>query len=136
MNFITHHRFKELALCGEQLNIPYGMKLKDNSDGFITSNGKVVCCYTSENSKKHFAINDDGNGLERGALTYAIAYSNRNAGYGFRFSEEEAKILVQDWSHFLRKDLDVILFNDDFFVADLNELQKLADVLKIKVRRK
>ena len=28
MKYITHHRFKELALCGERLNIPYGTELR------------------------------------------------------------------------------------------------------------
>ena len=27
MNYVTHHRYKELALCGERLNIPYGTEL-------------------------------------------------------------------------------------------------------------
>ena len=52
-----------------------------------------------------------------------------------RFSDEEIKMLERDWSHFLRQDVEVILFNEDFFAAEPEELQKLADALKIKVRR-
>lgn len=134
MKYVTHHRFKELALCGERLNIPYGTELDTEGYSIVIPDGRAICYSTSENAKKHFARNDDGRGLERGALTYAIAYSRRDAGNGFRFSEEEAEILTRDWGHFLRPDVDVILFNEDFFAAEPEELQKLAAALKIKTR--
>lgn len=134
MKYVTHHRFKELALCGERLNIPYGTELDTEGYSIVMPDGRTICYSTSENAKKHFARNDDGRGLERGALTYAIAYSRRDAGNGFRFSEEEAEILTRDWGHFLRPDVDVILFNEDFFAAEPEELQKLAAALKIKTR--
>lgn len=134
MKYVTHHRFKELALCGERLNIPYGTELDMEGYSIVMPDGRAICYSTSENAKKHFARNDDGRGLERGALTYAIAYSRRDAGNGFRFSEEEAEILTRDWGHFLRPDVDVILFNEDFFAAEPEELQKLAAALKIKTR--
>lgn len=134
MKYVTHHRFKELALCGERLNIPYGTELDTEGYSIVMPDGRAICYSTSENAKKHFARNDDGRGLERGALTYAIAYSRRDAGNGFRFSEEEAEILTRDWEHFLRPDVDVILFNKDFFAAEPEELQKLAAALKIKTR--
>lgn len=135
MKYVTHHRFRELALCGEQLNLPYGTELECVGETLITPEGKAVCYRRSENAKQHFARNDDGRGLERGRLTHAIAYSSRNAGNGFRFSEEEGKTLTRDWGRFLRTDLDFIQFNDDFFSAEPEELQRLADVLNIKVRR-
>lgn len=97
MKYITHHRFKELALCGSQLNIPYGTELECVGETLITPEGKAVCYRRSESGKKHFARNDDGRGLERGRLTHALAYSNRKAGNGFRFSKEEAEILGRDW---------------------------------------
>lgn len=134
MKYVTHHRFKELALFGERLNIPYGTELDTEGYSIVMPDGRAICYSTSENAKKHFARNDDGRGLERGALTYAIAYSRRDAGNGFRFSEAEAEILTRDWGHFLRPDVDVILFNEDFFAAEPEELQKLAAALKIKTR--
>ena len=134
MKYVTHHRFKELALWGERLNIPYGTELDTEGYSIVMPDGRAICYSTSENAKKHFSRNDDGRGLERGALTYAIAYSRRDAGNGFRFSEAEAEILTRDWGHFLRPDVDVILFNEDFFAAEPEELQKLAAALKIKTR--
>ena len=140
MRFVTHHRYKELALCGEQLDIPYGTELETEGESLVTAEGKAVCYTTSENAKKHFAQNDDGRGLERGTLTWAIAYSQRQKkskadGAFYRFSDEEREMLWRRWRHFLREDLDVIIFNEAFFAAAPEELQKLADALKIKVRR-
>lgn len=135
MKYITHHRFKELAACGEVLNIPYGTELETVGNFIITLQGKIVCSMTSENAKLHFARNDDGRGLERGKLTYAIAYSRRIKENGFRFSESEVKMLEQEWFHFLRKDVDTILFNENFFTAEPEELQRLAEALNIKIRR-
>lgn len=132
MKYVTHHRYKEMALCGQQLNIPYGTELETEGCTIVTPDGKPICYITSENAQKHFARNDDGKGLERGGLTYAIAYGNRNAGNGFRFSEEEKEALIKDWSHFLRPDAGTILFNEDFFAAGQEELQRLADALKSK----
>lgn len=135
MKYITHHRFKGLAICGEQVNIPYGTELETEGYSIVMPDGRPICYYSSENAQKHFAINEDGRGLERGALTYALAYSHRDAGNGFRFSDKEAETLTRDWSHFLCKDADVILFNEDFFSAQPEELKRLADALKIRVRR-
>ena len=98
-----------------------------------------MCFATSENAKKHFARNDDGMGLERGKLTWAIAYSQRvrkgESGRVQRFTDQEIEMLEREWAHFLRQDVEVILFNEDFFAAEVPELAKLADALHIKVRR-
>ena len=140
MNFITHHRFKGIAACGEHMNIPYGTELDTAGDFIITPDDKAICYQTSENAKLHFSRNDDGRGLERGVLTWAIAYGQRRreskSEMGvYRFSDEEREMLTKEWPHFLREDCDFILFNDRFFAAPVEELQKLADALNIKIRR-
>lgn len=139
MRYVTHNRYKEISACGERLNIPYGTELETAGTFIVTPEGKPVCFTTSENAKLHFARNDDGKGLERGRLTYAIAYSKRGRqsadGAIYRFSDEEREILERDWQRFLRQDVDAILFNESFFAAETEELQRLADALKIKVRR-
>lgn len=139
MKYITHNRFKKLAACGETLNIPYGTELDTAGDFIITPDGKPICFATSENAKMHFARNDDGQGLERGRLTWAIAYSQRvrrgAGGQQQRFTDEEIELLEREWAHFLRQDVDVILFNENFFAAAVPELKQLADALHIKARR-
>lgn len=90
-------------------------------DFIITTEGKPICYATSEAAKMHFARNDDGQGLERGKLTWAIAYSQRVRtgpnGRQQRFTEKEIELLERKWAHFLRQDVEVILFNEDFFAA-------------------
>ena len=138
MKYITHRRFKGLAACGQELNLPYGTGLTTVGNFLVTKDGRVVCGKNSENGLRHFAVNDDGKGLERGALTYAIAYGTRQRKCKngvYRFSEKEREMLSNDWGHFLNKDVDFILFNDDFFTAQIDELQQLAKVLNIKIAR-
>lgn len=134
--YITHKRFRGVGLCGKQLNIPYGTELETLGDSIMTPDGQHICYRTSENAQKHFAINDDSNGLERGLLTYAIAYASRNAGNGFRFSDKEQQTLRHKWGKFLMKLDDVIQFNDAFFAADISELEQVAKDINIKIKRR
>ena len=112
MKYITHNRFKKLAACGEAVNIPYGTEMETAGDFIITTEGKPI---------------------------WAIAYSQRVRtgpnGRQQRFTEEEIELLERKWAHFLRQDVEVILFNEDFFAAAVPELKELADALHIKVRR-
>lgn len=135
MKYITHHRFRGTAMNGIKINIPYGTELELKKGFIIAPDGTPVCYPTSENAHIHFSRNDDGHGLERGALTHAAAYSRRDAGNGCRFTEAEAETLVRDWPHFLRQDVDTVIFNGRFFEADVRELEALASALNIKVRR-
>ncbi len=135
MKYITHHRYKGIDLCMKPINLPYGRELETVGEFIATADGRLVCAATSELAKQHFAKNDDGQGLLRGALTYAIAYGRRDGGNGFRFSDKEIQMLLLQWSRWLRQDVDTILFNEDFFSAGPEELKALADALHIKIRR-
>ena len=131
MEYIVHRRFKKVSMIGERLNLPYGTVVMADDNGVIrTADGVPICYAASENAKMYFARNDDGNGLERGKLTYAIAYAPRNSK--FRFTDAERRMLSRDWQRFLRSDTDTILFNDDFFAADVGELRRLAGALNIR----
>lgn len=138
MQYITHHRFKDKAICG-QANIPYGTELTLVGNCLCLLDGRPICYNTSENAKKHFARNDDGKGLDRGKLTYAIAYSQRinygENGRRQRFTDGEIELLEGKWSCFLRQDVEAIIFNEEFFAAKLEDLQAIAEELKIKIRR-
>lgn len=139
MKYITHNRFKKLAACGEAVNIPYGTEMETAGDFIITTEGKPICYATSEAAKMHFARNDDGKGNERRKLTWAIAYSkpvrSRPERTAAALHRGEIELLERKWAHFLRQDVEVILFNEDFFAAAVPELKELADALHIKVRR-
>lgn len=133
MTYITHRPFNGIAASGRKMEIPYGSEFSVIANWIATPQGEAICSIHSENAKRCFAVNDDGCGLERGALTWAIAYEPRQGQKGFRFSDSEIELLEKDYGRWLR-DTEFILFNDDFFAASVPELQKLADALNIKPR--
>ena len=136
MEYIVHHRFKGVAACGQEMTLPYGTRLQTIGDFIATDSGQAVCFTTSEIAHKYFARNDDGHGLERGALTYAIAYGpcrkTSADGHVYRFSPEEIEMLETRYAHWLRPDASTILFNQAFFDAAVPELRLVASLLKIK----
>lgn len=134
--YIVHNRFRGVGACGKQLNLPYGTECPTLGDFVMTPDGRHICTKTSETAQMYFSCNDDGRGLERGALTYAIAYAARDAGNGYRFSDEEQRTLRRKWGKFLMSFGDVILFNDAFFAVDPDELEQLAKDVHIKIERR
>ena len=134
MKYITHHRFKKKALCGKILNIPYGTELECRNNILYTPDNRMICYDTSENAKIHFAANDDGKGLERGKYTYEIAYGRKYVQKkGFRFSDKQRDIIGRHFQRFLRTDCDMIIFNEKFFRASIEDLKQMADELHIRV---
>lgn len=139
MKFVVHHRYRGLDAGGKPMNVRYGTEYETIGDFIATRSGRGICFTTSNIAHQYFAVNDDGRGLERGALTYAIAYGNRERkwpdGSVHRFDQAEAEMLERSWGHWLRQDVDTILFNEEFFRAGPAELAKLAEALDIKIRR-
>jgi len=139
MQYITHHRLRGKAACGLELNVPYATSFSTIGNFIATNDSKAICYTTSEMAHKYFARNDDGQGLRRGALTYAIAYSQRHrtnteGNRAQRFTDEEIETLERDWSKYLIPDISVILFNHDFFNAEVDDLEKMAKALNIVVK--
>ena len=132
MQYITHTKFKGTSLDGKGVLISRGKRL-ERKDDILYFENHPICIYRSECAKMHFSKDDDKHGLERGDLTRKIAYSDNRVnvnGWISRFSEEQAEILCSDkWNKFLRKGHDVILFDDNFFDADLEELKELLSEL-------
>jgi len=128
MQYICHRRYKQTGASGKKYNFPYGTTL-DSIGKFIAYNNEAVCAVTSEDAHQFFARNDDGRGLERGALTYAIAYRPR--GLGFRFTDWDRTMLEHEYPQFL-KNTEFILFNHDFFDAEISVLEEIANKLRIR----
>ena len=131
MEYITHKRFKGMALCGRVLNLPYGTELVLEGEIIKTLSGDAVCAVTSENAKMHFARNNDGKGLQRGKITYDIAFKKN--GNGYRLTEKQRDIINRHYQRFIRDDCDFIIFNDRFFGAAIDELEEMAAELKVAV---
>ena len=132
MKYICHNRFRKKGASGRKYFFKRGTIL-DTAGGFIESNNTAVCGTKSEDAHKHFARHDDGRGLERGELTFKIAYAHRkpNKDNEFRFTPEEREMLRDEYSHWLRDDSETILFNDDFFNAEVEELSTLFKRLEV-----
>lgn len=134
MEYITHRRFRGKAADGTDMNIPYGTTFETIGDFIATPEGKAICYDTSETAHKYFARNDDGQGTRRGKLTYAIAYGPRRTCTGYRLTDAEREMLETKWSKYLIPDIEVVLFNHDFFNSEVGPLEKIADALNIKVK--
>ena len=138
MRYVTFRRYvDDNTLCGHRLNLSYGTPVHtiddSGSDMLLTEQNEAVCMARSQDGCTHFARDDDGRGLERGAYTYAIAHASRQGNDGFRFTADEIGILVRDWSHWLLPG-NAICFNDDFYRGDVSDLRALARSLGITVK--
>lgn len=131
MRYIVHHRLKEKLLCG-YVNLPYGTVLTRKDNYFLYYYNEKICTVTSQIAKEHISRDDDGRGLDRGRLTYAIAFKSTN-NPGFKFTDKQREIIIKKYSHFIRDDCDYIIFNDKFFDADVEDLEKMAEDLNIKI---
>ena len=138
MIYICHNRFKGKCMSGGKILVRRGKLLRREGD-ILYYQGAPVCVYRSLVGKRHFARNDDGHGLARGALTYALAYANR-VRYGGtdnhirqRFTDVELETLHTRWSQYLKPGLDVLLFNDDFFEESPEVLRQIAASVNIDI---
>ena len=130
MKYICHKRFKKKGASGKDYNISRGAEL-ETVGNFIALGSEAVCTVNSFDAFYHFARNDDEKGLERGELTFAIAFSDRkpNKDNGYRFTPEQQEIICKEYSHFIVKDMEYIIFNYDFFNAEIEVLKEIADKL-------
>lgn len=113
-----------------RVEIPAGAKFWASETLLWNDFWEPVCGLDSQNSIEHFVPNFDGEGMERGALTYAIAFETREHRLGFRLNTTEREWFMQKWSHYLR-DTGTILFNREFYSAPVNVLREIADWLHI-----
>lgn len=133
MQYVCHQIYNKKGACGRKFFIKKGETF--NTIGpFISVDNRAICTVTSEDAYRHFARNDDGQGLYRGELTYFIAFSKRhpNKDNGYRFTDEEAEMLVNEYERFLVAEADTILFNYDFFNAEIGVLEELKNKLEVK----
>ena len=128
--YITHTRFDGKDINGREILIRRGHKLERKGE-LLYYDERPVCVHRSLVGKQHFAINDDGLGLERGDLTYAIAYSPRvrhsdDGERQQRFTDAELETLNTKWVEYLKPNVDMLLFNDKFFELSTDVLKEIA----------
>lgn len=138
MQYVIHRRFRAQAIC-VPVNLPYGTLCESNGN-MIFWQGKPICLTTSQNAKEYFAVNDDGYGLERGAITHRIAFEQ----FGLR--EQHSPDYRERWAfvwaneslrQYKRADMDDYwLWNDAFFHAPIEELRRVGKLLDLNEIRK
>lgn len=138
--YIAHRRFKGESISGN-VNIPAQTPLNE-FNGVLFWGEKAVCTAVSENAHQYFAINNDGNGLLRGALTQAIQSALRRPA-----NTDKATIALTEkrWDRVWADKLcaiykrteynDFWLWNHEFFGAPIFHLQYIADLVEAKLKK-
>ena len=122
MEYITYKDFNKKAICGE-VNLPKGT-ICSEINGVIYHNCKAVCFNKSENGIRHFARNDDGNGLKRGELIESIENT-------LSVNEECWEKVVNDSTciQFNKCEDETWIWNYDFYHADIATLEYILQLI-------
>ena len=134
MEYICHKPFRRKGALGNKFFIKKGKTFNTIGDFIVSQDNKPICAVTSRVAYQHFARNDDHQGIQRGDLTYKIAFLERQPDekIGFRFTPEERELLQTEYPQFLKQDCQYLVFNYDFFNANIDQLQELYDKLERK----
>ena len=137
MKYIVHKRYKRQSLTGKDINLPYGTECHSSGNFIMTEDGDILCYTGSEDANVYFARNDDGNGLERGKLTQAIAYDNSKycEETRMKWTNEEYECLTTKWAKFKKKEVPDWVFNTEFYHADIEDLREMVNDLHIKIKK-
>ena len=131
MKQIVHQRFKGNAICG-YVNIP-AMTEVDADGDVVYLNGKPLCYLFSENGMKHFASNDDGEGMTRGKLARSIQnrLEKRDAQYQDRWNRVWEDAVCQKYK---RADhADFWLWSREFYDAPIQDLRHIAGLVGARI---
>lgn len=98
----------------------------------------MICGATSKAAHDYFAINEDGQGLRRGALTEAIIKTLEPMKGETREHRAERWLVVLNdpvcQKHDSKKLDDHFLWGHSFFVAPIEELEHIAALVGAKVK--
>lgn len=138
MEYITYKRFKGKTVSGD-VNIPALTRLSAEN-GVIYLNGQPICAVHSNVGFTNFAANHDGNGMHRGRLIAAIQTRLHRKNQETQESWQARWDKVWD-DAICRKyqDLgnpDFWVWNDDFYTADIQDLQYIARLIGVKEVKK
>lgn len=131
MNYIVHTRFKGKTLCGD-VNLP-AMTECTLEESTICYEGYPLCYVKSDNAHKHFARNDDGQGMTRGKLIRAIQnrLAKRDSEYQARWDKVWADPLCQQYRR--PEHQDHFLWSHLFFEAPIHDLQHIAGLVNARI---
>lgn len=127
MKYIVHKRFKQKAICGD-VNLAATTECEE-VNGMIYHDHKRLCVVTSDNAHLFFARNDDGNGIERGALTRSIVntLSKQDSNYQARWDKVWSDETCRAYKR--HEHADHWIWNHAFYNADIATLKYIADLV-------
>lgn len=127
MKYITHRRFKDIAICGD-VNLP-AMTICDEINGIIIYDDKPLCSITSENAYRYFAKNEDGHGMIRGKLTQRIIkkLTSRDKDSDIRWGKIWNDAVCARFK--MREHKDHWLWNHEFYNAEIDKLEYIANLI-------
>lgn len=128
MTYITTQRFKSKAICGD-VNLP-ALTEVTLIGNMLYFGDKPLCVVTSENAHRHFARNDDGQGMERGRLTRTImeALARKDEKHQDRWDKVWEDELCRKYKR--KEYADYWLWNHAFFNADIADLEHIYNLIK------
>lgn len=126
MKYIFHKRFKGKSISG-MMNIPAKTKC-ESVNGLVFVLGLPVFFETSENAHTHVATDEDGFGLQRGALTKEICSRIKKAGGGSVAKKMRGNIICEKYCRGDCKG--VWLWNHDFYNASIEDLQYILHLIR------
>lgn len=124
MMYVVYKRFKTKAICGD-VNIPSQTEI-EQIGSYLFHQGKALCVATSENAHTYFMRNDDGNGMERGALIERI----KKALQKDRSKWEKVWNDKVCQKYRRAEHADHWLWNHDFYNANIDDLQYIYGIIR------
>ena len=126
--YVARRRARFKGCEGQQVNIPEGT-VRVAQDGILLWQGKRLCVDTSDDAHNYFSQNDDGRGLERGALVGAILslLEKRDTAHQNRWDKIWAAPVCQQYRR--SEHHDFWLWNHDFFNAPVEDLRQIAALI-------
>lgn len=131
--YVARRRCREPNTIQGRVNIPYGTEL-EAVGRFLIYHGQTLCSVTSQLAYDYFSQNDDGRGLERGALVAEIL---ELLGQPKKISLEERQKrwdriwAAEDLHKYRRKDHeDFWVWNFDFYNAPVEDLLRIRNLAK------
>ena len=130
IQYIVKKRMKADGICGP-VNLPYGTAV-EAVDGMIIHQGAAVCTVASRNAHIHFARDDDGQGLERGALTLAITkrLEQQDKDHQARWDRVWEDSTCQKYRHPEHEDF--FLWGHKFYEAPVEDLRHIAALIGVR----
>lgn len=126
MEYIIYRKFKGTAIRGA-VYLPAGHRLNRIGD-FLYDEKGAIFAVGSENARRFAARNDDLKGILRGKLSYKIAYGD-TGHKGERFTAAQRSILINKYPRFILPENEYLLFSDQLFEAEIEELRAVLSDL-------